>query len=248
MTRWFNWLIVVAVTAVAIGIGIFAFRYISRPTVLSIAVGPRDGEDFHLVSAIARWLATNNSVVQLHIVPQDSPTDATAAISAGQVNLAVIRGDLPVPLVAKAVVILHKKIFVLVALPGSRIEAVTDLKRRTLGLIGPPQSYEGFLTTLFKHYAMPREMVKTIDLAVADVSAALRSKRIDAILFAAPITGPTIAAFNSALVRNTKALPGFISIDDADAIANASHAYEATEIKKGTFRVEPALPSEDIDT
>src|SRR6058998_309528 len=49
MQRWFNWLIVVAITAVAIGLGIFVFRYISRPAVLSIAVGPRDGEDFHLV-------------------------------------------------------------------------------------------------------------------------------------------------------------------------------------------------------
>jgi hypothetical protein len=145
-------------------------------------------------------------------------------------------------------VILHKKVFVLVAPPGSRIEAVTDLKRRTLGLIGPPQSYEGFLATLFTHYAIPRETVKTIDLAVADVPAALRSKRIDALLFAAPLTGPTIAAFNAVLVRNTKALPVFISIDDADAIANAAHAYEATEINKGAFRGVPALPAEDIDT
>jgi hypothetical protein len=96
MKPWFNWLLVVAMTAVAIGLGIYAFRYISRPVALSIAIGPRDGEDFRLVSAIARWLATNNSAVQLHIVPQDSPTDATAAISAGQVNLADQR-DLPVP-------------------------------------------------------------------------------------------------------------------------------------------------------
>jgi TRAP-type uncharacterized transport system substrate-binding protein len=248
MQRWFPWLIVATLTAVAIGVGLFAFRSLSQPTVLSVAVGPRDGEDFRLVTELARWLATHHSAIHVHIVPQDSPTDAAAALSAGHVNLAVIRGDLPVPSVAKAVVLLHKKVFVLIALPGSRIEAVTDLKRRTLGLIGPPQSYEGFLATLFTHYAIPREAVKTIDLAVAEVPAALRGKRMDALLFAAPLTGPTMAAFNAVLVRNTKALPVFISIDDADAIANAAHVYAATEINKGAFRGVPALPAEDIDT
>jgi TRAP-type uncharacterized transport system substrate-binding protein len=72
---------------------VLAYRWYTRPTTLTIAVGSLDGEAPKLVSAIAARLAQANAPVRLHVKEVPSAVEAADAFSSGATDLAVVRGD-----------------------------------------------------------------------------------------------------------------------------------------------------------
>src|SRR5436190_17898451 len=95
-TRFPIWLRITLVAGIAIlvaGASLFAWRWYSRPTTLTIAVGSLDGEASRLISALASKLAQQKAPVRLTMVEAGSALDAANAFSAGKVDLAVVRGD-----------------------------------------------------------------------------------------------------------------------------------------------------------
>ena len=53
MPRWLRLVVVASVVILVTGAGLFGYRWYSRPTTLTIAVGSLDGEAAKLVSALA---------------------------------------------------------------------------------------------------------------------------------------------------------------------------------------------------
>ncbi len=115
-----TWLITLGVLLL-FGSLIGAALYVeSQPTTLRIAVGPADGEDAHLVQAIAQQLTRDRATIRLKPILKNSATESAAALDADQAELAVIRRDRAYPKQGLAVAVLRENVVVMmVPAPGS---------------------------------------------------------------------------------------------------------------------------------
>lgn len=248
MSRILRWALVVCCACVATALGVAAWYRLSRPTVLTVAVGPADFDDAALISAFARRFVAGGSPVRLSIVPSSGPADAFERLKKGEAQLAVVRSDGNSSEQAQAVALLHTDPVVIVAPEKTGAESFGDLKGKTIGVIGPPGANDALLRTLRQHYRAPGEN-KTLAPVPLDVSTAVRTRAVDALLFVVPTTrgvklGESWASVRSASRRKL----AFVSLDEAEALAAANPAYESGEIEAGQFGGSPSLPEESVTT
>ena len=248
MSRILRWALVVCCVCVAIALGAAAWYRLSRPTVLTVAVGPADFDDAALISAFARKFVAGGSPVRLSIVPSSGPADAFERLKKGEAQLAVVRSDGNGSEQAQAVALLHTDPVVIVAPEKTGVESFGDLKGKTIGVVGPPGANDSLLRTLRQHYRAPGE-TRTLAPVPLEVSTAIRTRAVDALLFVVPTTRGVKLGESWALVRSaSRRKLAFVSLDEAEALAAANPAYESGEIEAGQFGGSPSLPEESVTT
>jgi uncharacterized protein len=227
----------------------FAHEFYSRPVDLKVAVGPVAGDDYALLTGLARRLASTKAAVRITVVPSEGPVHAARALESGDADLAVIRADLSIPSAARAIVTLRKNAVVIIALKKARnsIEDFGGLKRRKLGVVGSPSANDRLIERLAAHYGFAAADVSLVPLTRDDAADWLRNGRVDAVLATGPLHGHGLAGFNSEVARAIRGVLTYVDIDAA-AIAKIAPEYESDDIPKGTFRSSPANPPEDITT
>jgi uncharacterized protein len=243
-----RWIIVLFCALAAIGLAAAAWYRLSKPTVLTVAVGPPGFDDAALIAAFGRRLGASGSSVRLSIVPATGPVEALERLAKGEAQLAVVRSDGAGSEQARAVAVLHNDPVVIVAAEKAEIESFGDLKGKKLGVIGPPGANDALLATLRRRYSAPAE-IKALAPDPAEVSAAIRARSIDALLFVLPTTrGDKLSQNWGAVRRASRQKLAFVPLDEAEGIAAANPAYEAGEIVAGQFGGSPALPAESVTT
>src|SRR3984885_9265091 len=90
---WLRFILLVGVIGLASGASLLAYRYFTRPTTLSVAVGSIDGEAARAMSAIASQLVATNAPVRLKVIDSGTALEAAKTFAAGNADLAVVRGD-----------------------------------------------------------------------------------------------------------------------------------------------------------
>src|SRR5258707_11832522 len=243
---WLRFVLLVGVVGVVSGAGLLAYRYWTRPVTLSVAVGSIDGEAAKAMSAIASRLVSTNAPVRLKVIDSGTALEAAKAFSAGNVDLAVVRGDVGDLSQAQAVVVVSHVVVLIVAPPGSTIDSVDKLKGRRVGVIGGDANSK-IVDVLSKEYGLDRAKVFK-DIAVPDARRAIQSKEVSALLVVIPLAEKYLSLVKSFLAQGPKALPVLIPIDSAGAIAGAERAYESFDIPKGTLRGSPPVPDDDLTT
>ncbi len=236
-----------------------------QPTTLRIAVGPANGEDAHLVQAIAQQLTRDRAAVRLRPILKDNTNDSAAALDADQADLAVIRRDRAYPKQGLAIAVLRENVVVMIVpTPGSlatgatsakrtktakpkKIEKVEQIAGHTVGVIGRSGANTDLLNLVLKQYEIPPDKVKIVSLDPDDVKTALRNNPVDVIFGAGPVTSHFFADAIAAASKGDDQ-PKFLEIGGAAAIAKRLPVYEATEIKKGVFGGHSPLPEDDVDT
>jgi TRAP-type uncharacterized transport system substrate-binding protein len=121
---WLRFVLVLGLLGVASGASLIAYRYYSRPVTLSVAVGSIDGEAAKAFSAIASRLVLTNAPVRFKVIDSGTALEAAKAFSAGNVDLAVVRGDVGDLSQAQAVVVVSHVVALIVAPPGSTIDSI----------------------------------------------------------------------------------------------------------------------------
>ena len=247
MPRWLRIVLVAGVVVLVTGAGLLTFRWYSRPTTLTIAVGSLDGEAPKLVSALASRLAAVNAPVRLKLVETSSALEAADLFSSNKTDLAVVRGDVGDLSQAQAVVILAHAVVLLVAPPGSSIADIADLKRASVGVVGGEinRKVVGVLT---QEYGLGRANVTFRNLAPAETRRALDAKEVRAILLVVPLAEKYLTLLRGLFPQNPKTAPVLIPIEAAGAIAEKQRAYESFDVPKGTLRGSPPVPSDDLTT
>jgi TRAP transporter TAXI family solute receptor len=234
---------VILVTAAAL----FAYRWVARPTTLSIAVGSVDGEAGRIVTAIAGRFADKNAPVRLKMVETASAVESANAFSSGRTDLAIVRGDVGDLSKAQAVIVVARAVALLVAPPGTSVEGLADLKRATIGVVAGDTNRR-LVSVLSNEYDFVRANVKFRDVTPADARRALESKEVRAILVVVPLTEKYLSLVRGLFPQNPKAGLVLIPIESAGAIAEKDKAYESFEVPKGTFHGSPPVPSDDVTT
>lgn len=245
--RWIRVSLFVGVAVVAAGVGFFTYRYLTRPVMLTVAAGSIDGEGVRIMSAIASRLATSKSEIRLKVVDAQSAHGAADALASGKAQLAIVRDDIGNLSNARAVALITHFVVFVVAPAGSPIKDLSDLKNKTLGVIGEPTNRH-IVAMLSKKFDLAGSKMQIKGLATGEVRTAIQSKQIHALLAVFPISDRYVAALRSFAPPEGKRQPSLIAIDSAEAIALESKAYESYELPKGTLRGAPAIPDEDLTT
>lgn len=235
-----------------------AYYFAMKPVPLRIAVGPPNSEDLKVVQALVQAFSRDHRSVRLRPQITDGATTSAQALADGKVDLAVIRGDLPVPKNARAVAVLRKNVVVMWVPPpirttargkkaAAKITKIPDLAGKRIGVIGKTQANVNLLNIILRQYGVDPAKVAVTQFSVADVGDAIKDQKVDAFIAAGPvnskITGDAIQS--SARDGGT---PAFLAIDSADAIAQNYPVYESSEIPAGTFGGAPARPDDDVKT
>lgn len=243
------WLrIVVLVTAVCMvaGAGLFTYRYFTRPTTLTVAVGSLDGEAVQALTAVASRFAETNTPVRLKVIDTGNVVDAAKAFSAGDVDLAVVRGDVGDLSQARAVAVVTHAVVLIMAPPGSSIDSIEGLKGRTLGVVGGEVNQK-IVAALKDKYGLGAK-VAFRDIAPADARREIQTKSVAALLVVVPLAERYLSLIRGLFQPNAKALPTLVPIEAAAAIAETQRAYESFDVPKGTLRGAPPVPDDDLTT
>src|SRR3954463_12812447 len=248
MNKALRWLIVVSGLCLASGLAVVAWRHLSKPAILTLAVGPDGFNDAVLVATWSRALATDGSPLRLSVIPTSGPVEALSRLTKGEAQLAVIRSDGAASERVRAVAILHNDPVVIVTPDKTKVEDFSDLKGKVLGVIGPPNANDTLLATLQRHYRVSGE-TKALPPVPVEIASVIRDRKVDALLFVVPTTrGATIGESGAAVRRASRRNLSFVAIDEAEAIAAAAPAYEAGEIAAGQFGGSPTLPEGRVTT
>ena len=247
MPIWLRFVIVAGALALAVGAGLFGYRWYFRPTTLTIAVGSLDGEATRLVSGLASRLTAVNAPVRLKSVETTNAVDAAELFASNKVDLAVVRGDVGDLSQAQAVVVLAHAVVLLVAPPGSAITDIAGLKRASVGVVGGDIN-RNLVGVLTREYDLSRANVSFRNLAPADTRRALDAKEVRAILVVVPLAEKYLTLLRGLFPQNAKTAPILIPIEAAGAIAEKQRAYESFDVPKGTLRGSPPVPDDDLTT
>jgi uncharacterized protein len=246
LTNFWRRIFALIALVLALGLGAGAWRHFSQPKILTVAVGPANSDDADFINAWSRLLAAEGGRVRLKAVPTSGPVESLEKLKNGQAMLAVVRTDLASSVKARAVALLHSDPVVIVAPEKAKIENFGRLKGKTLGVIGPPGANDALIETLRRHFRVNVNVVE-LPAAPAQLAAAFRDGKADALLFVAPTTRGVAVADNWAATRRAigKNL-SLVPIDESDAIAEAAPAYESGEIPAGLFGGTPPMPAEEV--
>src|SRR6267154_4814832 len=243
---WLRFVLIAGIAILATGAGLFAYRYYSRPVTLSVAVGSIDGEAAKAMSAIASRLVSINAPVRLKVIDSGTALEAAKAFSAGNVDLAVVRGDVGDLSQAQAVVVVSHVVALIVAPPGPSIDSMSKLKGHAVGVVGGVANSK-LVDVLSKEYGLDRAKVFK-DIALSDTRRAIQSKEVSALLVVIPLAEKYLSLVRGFFQLGPKAVPVLIPIDSAAAIAEAERAYESFDVPKGTLRGSPPVPDDDLTT
>jgi TRAP transporter TAXI family solute receptor len=247
LPRWLRVTLVVGLALLAVGAALFTYRYLSSPKTLTVAVSSPDGEAAKVMSTIATQLASVGAPVRLKVIDSGNVTEVAKAFSSRKVDLAVARSDTKDLVNARTVAILTYGVVLLVVPPNSPVKDLDDLKGKTVGVVRGDINNQ-VAEALFPDAQGSRTAVKLKDLAVTDASQALKSKSVNALLAVVPVSERYRSMVRGFFDASGKGQPKLLSIDSAEAIANAKPAYESYELPKGSLRGSPALPDDDLST
>ena len=243
---WLRFVLLAGVVGLASGASLLAYRYYTRPVTLSVAVGSIDGEAAKAMSAIASRLVSTNAPVRLKVIDTGTALEAAKSFSAGNADLAVVRGDVGDLSQARAVVVVSHMVALIIAPPGSTIDGIDKLKGHRVGVLGGDANAK-IVDVLSKEYGLDRAKVFK-DIALADARRAIQSKEVGALLVVIPLAEKYLSLVRDIFQHGPKALPVLIPIESAGAIAETERAYESFDVPKGTLRGSPPVPDDDLPT
>jgi TRAP-type uncharacterized transport system substrate-binding protein len=244
---WLRAVLLVGAVILATGGGLFAYRYFTRPTTLTVAVGSIDGEAAKLMSAMANQFALTGAPVRLNVIDSGTTLGAADAFSADKVDLAVVRGDVGDLSQAQAVVVVSHMVVLVIAPPGSSIDSTDKLKGQTIGVVGGVANSK-IVDVLTKEYDLVRAKAVFKNLALADVRQAIQSRQVNVLLVVIPLAEKYLSLVRGFFQIDHKKVPVLIPIESAGAIAEGERAYESFDVPKGTLRGSPPVPDDDVTT
>lgn len=243
---WARATLLAGLFGVALGAGVVAYRYYSKPVTLSLAVGSFDGEATKVASIIAGRLDAAKSPVHINIVPTDNVLDSAKLFAAGKTDLAIVRADAGDLSQARSVVQVNKSVLMILALPGSSLTSIEKLKGHTVGVVGG-EINQKIVDALKKEYDLA-DKVTFKSFTPADVPRAIQAKEAGAFLVVVPLNEKYLSLVRRFFRDSRNAFPTLIPIESAAAIADVEGAYESFDIPLGTLRGNPPVPEADVTT
>jgi TRAP transporter TAXI family solute receptor len=248
-------LVTLAGVLAIIGALVGGYYFAVRPVTLRIAVGPANSDDVKVVQTLTQAFARAHGYIRLKLVQTDGAVASANALSQGNVDLAIIRGDLDVPKNAQAVATLRKNVVVIWVPPpakgkrksGAKISKISQLAGHRIGVVGRTEANVNLLKVILQQSGVDPNKVDIVQFPAAEAAEAIRSQKADAYLAAGPVNSRITAEAIAATAKDGGE-PTFLAIDSAEAIAQNHPVYESAEIPSGAFSGSPQRPDDEVKT
>ena len=247
LPRWLRLVLFTLLLSVVIALSLYGLRQASKPVTLKLAMGSLDADAVKLMSAIGSRLAATGSQVRITIVEKTTPIEAAAAFSAGEADLALIRGDADEIAHARAVVQLINLAVTILVPPNSMIKSIGDFKGKTVGVVGLEVN-QRVIATLVRNYGFDQGAVNFVNVPFTDLLGGNNAKKYQAAIFVAPLADRYNAFVRGFFPPAGKVQPRVLEIDSAEAIALSTKYYETFDMPKGALRGAPPLPDDAVAT
>ncbi|KQP82784.1 MULTISPECIES: TAXI family TRAP transporter solute-binding subunit [unclassified Methylobacterium] len=256
-----EWLLVLLALGFALVAGMLV--YLSRPTTLTVAVGPRDGAEATLLQTYAQALARGREDVRLKLDFYDDVRDSAEALQRNKADLAVVRPDVLLPENGLTLAILHDEALLIAAPEAAGLENFPDLARKRLGVVERHAADLPFLTNLLAFYDFVSQpaaetvpegsvgpaRVALVPLTPQEVTSAIAEGRVDAVaVIAAPASKAAITTVRAVEAASVDKKINFVSVPDGEAIIQRMPELQSVTIPAGTFGGRPKRPDEDVKT
>lgn len=250
MRRYFS--LILAAGAAVIAIATIGFYVYERPTTLRVAV-PRGSEFQKLLTALNQEFVRAREEVRFKIVLTPDERGAAKAMENGDVDLSVVRSDLPMPTNAQTSLIFGHYSAVIVAPPGASFSNFSELSGKRIAVVETEPSGDAnqvLLTSIESHYSFPPEAIRKIPASLGDLPRLLRDRDIDAVFTFGMFDAPHVAEVVSTVAADKEAsgAPVFLPVREARAIAEKLPGLEQNDILRGAFGGSPSRPAENIET
>ncbi len=217
---------------------------------LRVTIGPPGSAAYRFITAFAAVTEAAHPRVRIKLVEVDDLAASAKAVADRAADLGIVRSDGEIPANGETIAILRRDVVALVAPAKSALDKVSDLAGKTIGVPqGPLQAYnEKTLDEILSYYDIPAKSVKRIALPLAEIGAAVRDKRVAAVLAVGPIGPGEVVDVVGAVKLATKGAPKILSIDEAEAINKRYPGLELIDVPAGAFRGRPPTPDDTVTT
>ena len=241
-------LVVIACVLALLGLGAIVAWFFFAHLTLRVATGPVGSPGQKFLAAFVRTLAEASPRVHLKVMPMADLEASMQALTAGEVDLAVVRSDMLTSHAAQTIAILRRDVVALIVPAQSPVETVGHLAGKTIGLVQGSASDERILDQILAYYQVPTQRVHRVVLAPGEIGLTLRQKRMAAVLAVGP-TGPgPLTDIVTAVAKASKGAPEIIEIEAAETIVQRSPGLEEVDIAPGAFGATPPRPAESVTT
>ena len=228
----------------------------TKASVMKMAVGPQGSKDVEFVDKLAEKFRNERAPIRIQPVITPGAVALSDIHGKAPFDLAVVRGNLDLSTDWPVVAILREDVVVLIVpTPDAyapkrgrrhgKIEKVGELVGKRVGIVEGTDGGADLLSVILKHYGVPADKVKVVNVAPQDLKKAIHDDRIDVVLVAGPETGETIGQAVSAASAGREG-PSFIEIDQAEGIGKRLPPYDSEDIVAGAFGGIPPEPDDKI--
>jgi TRAP-type uncharacterized transport system substrate-binding protein len=216
--------------------------------VLRVAIGPMGNDNQKLLAAFVRSWEEAHPRIRMRLVPTSDVAASAQALAAGNVELAIVRSDVPVAAPSRTIAILRRDVVGLIVPPQASIAQVGDLAGKSLGVVQGLAEDARVLEQIFLHYQTPAKTFHRVLLTPGEIGAAIRQKRVAAIIAVGPPGPGPLAEALTAVAKASKGAPDLLDIEAAEAIAPRLPGLEAADVAPGAFGGTPPRPVEEVTT
>jgi TRAP-type uncharacterized transport system substrate-binding protein len=219
----------------------------SEPVQLRVAAGPQDGKDAAILAAYDRTLEAASAGVRLKLVTTAGLHDNNVLLGKREVDLAVVRLDDAIPTTAALVAILRTDAVIAVAPARHKLENLSDLAGKRVGLISrSPLDEPSFIRVLDVFGLKPAD-VKLTTVKPEEVGPLTSSGRIDCVVVIGVPADPEVSAVVYAVAGSKKNPPTILAIEIGEFLKQSSAAADSVKIPKHAFARRLA-PDEEVET
>ena len=176
----------------------------TKATVMKMAVGPQGSKDVEFVDKLAEKFRSERAPIRIQPVITPGAVALSDIHGKAPFDIAVVRGNLDLSTDWPVVAILRQDVVVLIVpAPDAyapkrgrrhrKIEKVSELAGKRVGIVDSTDGGADLLNVILKHYGVPADKVKVVNVAQQDLKKAIHDDLIDVVLVAGPETGDAIA-------------------------------------------------------
>ena len=230
----------------------------TKASVMKMAVGPKGSRDVEFVEKLAEKFRSERAPIRIQPVITPGAVALSDIHGKAPFDLAVVRGNLDLSTDWPVVAILRQDVVVMIVpTPDAyapkrgrrhgKIEKVSELVGERVGIVDSTDGGADLLNVILKHYGVPADKVKVVNIAPQDLKKAIHDDLIDVVLVAGPQTGDAVGQAMSAASAGKEG-PSFIEIDQAEGIGKRLPPYDFGDVVAGAFGGIPPEPDDKITT
>ena len=235
---------ILGAVTIAIGTTYFALR----PQELRVAVPATDPIDLRVIGTAGYLLRSQRAPIRLVLVQVDKTKDATDALEAGKVDLAIVRSDAALLGQTHTVMIMRREAAVILAPTSGKVRTVADLQNATIGVTRDRPIDGSPLAPVLEYYGVTRDNTRHVALQSDEIASAFLEKKVDAMIAVGPVTAKQMHEAIADAARGMDGAIQFVEIEEAEAIAKRIPALEQIEVEQGAFGGRPPRPAKTLNT